>query len=178
MTSLAPFISITDLSDFLGRAVDTDKATIAVDAACDMTRTEIGQSINLVEDDEVTLDGSGTDVLLLPELPVQAVSAVSVDDEEYEEFVLTSKGLLLSTNGCWPDERQSVVVTFDHGWSETALPRDLRMVTLTAATRIYEQGILSDYSVGDVSVKFAAQDGVSFTPGERRILNRYRRDTA
>ena len=73
----------------------------------------------------------------------------------------------------WPAGRQNVTVTYDHGWPDEDIPRDLRMVALAIATRLFVQGPSAQETIGDVSVRYAA-NATDLTAGELRILNKYR----
>jgi hypothetical protein len=175
-----PFITREDLTDYLGRDVTEDPgALIAIDAACDTVRTVAEQSFNQATT-TYTLDGTGTDALLLPDLPVSAAGTVVVDSGTITEYTLNGNGVLYrGTAGCyprpvWPAGRQNVVVTADHGYATDDLPRDVRMVALSIAARLAVQGVALEESVGDVRVKYATS-ATDLTNGEARILRKYRR---
>lgn len=176
-----PFISQQDLTDYLGIDVTSDDgALIAIDAACDICRDVAERDFNL-STATLTLDGTGTDALLVPNryLPANAAGTVTVNGTAETDFMLTGTGVLLrGSAGCyprpaWPFGRQNVTVTVDHGYADADLPRSVRMVALTVAARLVVQGAASEESVGDVRVKYAAA-ATDLTPGERRILGKYR----
>lgn len=183
-TSGAPFISRQDLSDWLGKDVTADDgALIAIDAACDVCRTTAEQEFNQVTGDTITLDGTGTDCLLLPELPVTAAGTVLVNGGTVNDYALGSNGRLIRMSGTagviygaspiWPMGRENVVVTYDHGYAGSALPRDVRMVALSLAARLVVQGVATQESLGDVSVTYAGP-AMDLTKGEAAILRKYR----
>jgi hypothetical protein len=191
--SLDPFVSTADLSDILGRDVEADPgAAICVDAACDIVRDAAGQTFNQVNNDSVTLDGTGTDALLLPESPVSAVDAVSVRDSAGSfttagtaDYSVNGDGILFATNTCgtatfgtiWPRGRQNIHVTYDHGYTLGAsgtLPRSVRMIALTVAQRLLVQGPTVFESLGDQNIRYAAES-TALMPTERMILRKYRR---
>jgi hypothetical protein len=181
-----PFIAPQDLVDYLGRGTITDPGMlIATDAACDICRDIAGQTFNL-ETSTVTLDGTGTDALLLPELPVTAAGTVTVAGSAVTDFVLNGNGILFRktsgtdvdyTNACrtliWPEGRQNITVTYQHGYADADLPRSVRMVALAIASRLVVQGVAVEESNGPVSVKYA-NAATDLTAGELRILQRYR----
>ena len=73
-----PFIDPEDLSDYIGIDVSADAgALIAIDAACDICRDVADQSFNQGTA-TLTLDGTGTDFLPLPRLPVVNAGTVNV----------------------------------------------------------------------------------------------------
>jgi hypothetical protein len=185
-----PFISRDDLTDYLGRDVTADDgALIAVDAACDTVRTIAEQSFNEATS-TVTLDGSGTDALLLPELPVSAAGTVVVSGGTVTDYVLKDNGVLVRkladptvvdwdsdvspTLIRWPAGRQNVVVTYDHGYADADLPRDVRMVALSLASRLIVQGVATAERVGDNTITYAGP-ATDLTAGEKAILRKYRR---
>jgi hypothetical protein len=181
-----PFIAPQDLVDYLGRGTITDPGMIiATDAACDMVRTVAEQTFNQ-STSTVTLDGTGTDALLLPELPVTAAGTVTVAGGTVTDYVLNGNGILFRkqigtdvdyTNVMlplkWPVGRQNITVTYRHGYADADLPRDVRMVALSIASRLVVQGVAVEESNGPVSVKYAAPS-TDLTAGELRILQKYR----
>lgn len=183
-----PFVSRTDLSDYLGRDVTTDDgALVAVDSACEIVRTLTEQDFNEVIGDTVSLDGTGTDTLLLPQLPVSSAGTVSVNGEAVTDYIVTTEGHLIRTAGTaystwtqtagpaayWPQGRQNVSVTYDHGAG--TVPADVRMVALMIATRLSVQGIASQETLGaQVGVTYAV-NSTDLTNGEKAILAKYRR---
>lgn len=176
-----PFISRQDLTDVLGRDVTADEGALAVvDAACDMCRTFAEQDFNL-STSTITLDGTGTDALLLPQLPVSAAGTVTVASEAVTDYVLNDDGMLIrkaadttATTVVWPWGRQNVVVTYDHGYADEDIPRDVRMVALQYASRLIVQGPALSESSGQQSIVYAiAADDLTKT--ERAILRKYKR---
>jgi hypothetical protein len=174
-----PFISTQDVVDYLGRGTASDPGfLIATDAACDMCRTIAEQSFNSAST-TVTLDGSGTDALLLPELPARGAGTVTVNGGTVTNYVLNSNGVLFrGTAGVyprpvWPMGRQNVTVTYDHGYLDADLPRDVRMVALSVASRIAVQGVAVEESIGAVRIKYASP-ALELTPNELRVLRKYR----
>lgn len=174
-----PFISTQDLVDYLGRGGTADPGMVmAADAACDMVRTVAEQSFNQATS-TVVLDGSGTDTLLLPDLPVTAAGTVTVNGGTITDYVLNDNGMLfrgtagVSQGPVWPLGRQNVSVTYDHGYASTDLPRDVRMVALSVASRLVVQGVATEESIGAVRVKYAGA-ATDLTTTEKLILGKYR----
>jgi hypothetical protein len=190
-----PFISRTDLSDYLGRDVTTDPGALAcVDAACDIVRDVTEQTFNHGTTTDV-LDGTGTDALLLPELPVHNAGTVEVLNLNGDastwgtvgsaDYALDDDGTLFATDragtallgASWPRGRQNVRVTYEHGYTlGTAgdLPRSVRMVALTVASRLLVQGPAIFENLGDLNVRYAAES-TALMPTERLVLTKHRR---
>lgn len=182
-----PFITTSDLVDYLGKGdVDDPGMLIAIDAACDICRTLAEQSFN-ADTSTVTVDGTGTDSLLLRERPVTAVGTVTVAGSAITDYVLGDGGILFRKVTAddvdytdafrtltWPYGRQNVVVTYDHGYADADLPRDVRMVALAIASRIVVQGPAAEESVGETRVKYAT-NSTDLTSGEKMILRKYKR---
>lgn len=174
-----PFITSQDLSDYLGRDVTTDDgAVMALDAACDMCRTFAEQDFNRGTA-TITLDGTGTDALLLHEQPVNSAGTVVVNGGTVTDYVLTANGMLLRGSAgvdprpVWPSGRQNVVITYDHGYDVTDVPRDVRMVALSVAARLVVQGVAVEESVGQVRIKYAGA-AMDLSKSEEMVLRRYR----
>lgn len=189
-----PFISRQDLTDYLGRDVTADSgALIAVDSASQVCRTLSEQSFNRGTTTDY-FDGSGTDALLLPEVPVNSIGTVAVSDGANPptwttagtaDYALNGDGVLYATNTAgtalfgtvWPQGRQNIRVTYDHGYtvgSAGDVPSDVRIVALSIASRLLVQGPAMFEALGDVNIRYAAES-TAVMPTEKAILRKYRR---
>lgn len=175
----APFIDAQDLTDHLGRDVTGDNgALIALDAACDICRTVAEQSFN-AGTATISLDGTGSDVLVLPERPSGTATAVTVGGSAETDFMVTEHGLLLRGSAgiwprpVWPAGRQNIQVTYEYGYAPIDLPRDVRVVALSIAERLLVQGVAKREAQGDASIDYATA-ATDLTAGELRILRKYR----
>jgi hypothetical protein len=174
-----PFITVEDLTAYLGRDVTADDgAVIAIDAACDICRTIAERQFN-AGTSTIMLDGTGTDAVLLSELPVNTVGTVTVNGTEETDYLLTDNGMLLrGTAGVYPREawdsgRRNVTVTYTHGYETIDIPRDVRMVALSIASRLVIQGVALEEAQGTSRIKYAAA-ATDLTKGEERILAKYK----
>jgi hypothetical protein len=188
MAAPLPFISTQDLSDFIGQDAVNAKGTIVVDAACDICRTKAEQTFTEAGG-TITMDGSGTEIQLLPEYPVGTINTVlenggSLTNGDYVldpatgSLLRVPSGQAYSTADVpvWKLGRQNVVVDYDHGWVPEDFPSDVRMVALSIAKRLYElpEGDLSSESLGSRSVSYR-DGGGDLSKNEIRILEKYRR---
>lgn len=179
--------TITELGALLHQNLDGDDATarLALSIATSAVQEEAETTFGHSQDDEVTLDGSGTDALLLPGLPVLDVSTVEVDSDTESPTELVADedfwidfdaGLLIRRGDLWPTRRRSVTVTYSHGYEvgEPA-PALVKGIVLQVAARIYRNLGVKDESLGfgSYSASFAAS-GVELTEGERNALRRFR----
>jgi hypothetical protein len=181
-----PFISSTDLSDYLERTLDSEKAVIAVDSACQSLRNTINQSLDFKQNDVVALDSEGTETILLPELPVIGVTSVVGPGEltlvEGTDFVVDKKLGAIRTKQRgyrFLRGRQLYTVTYSHGFTDdltgkpagTQLwPSSLRILALTLATRIYDQTIVRQESVGGSQTIYSAPESLGLSDRERNLL--------
>ena len=184
-----PFITTEDLSEYLGRDVDSEPAAdLAVAFACDTCRDYAEQTFT-AGSSTVTLDGTGTDALLLPEVPVGSVSSVAVRDTEgtlqtagAADFAVNDDGVIFSTDtggtslfgSVWPKGRQNVEVSYTHGAGTADIPGSVRGVALSVASRFLIQGVAASETVGEVNVRYAAES-TALMPTERIILDKHRR---
>lgn len=170
--------TIADLSAVLRREIDEEDtaAQFALDTATAMIEAYIGQPVDEVEDDEITLDGTGTKVILLPAFPVSDVSAVAIDGDplDEDEYEWSATGELRRSNGTWPTTLRSVEVTYTHGYATT--PAALAVIAATMAARIYDTPVAArQESIGGYSVTYANPGGVTIQAAEALALDRYRR---
>lgn len=186
-----PFITEQDLVDYLGRGSTSDPGMlIAVDAACDICRDIAGGQEFNAGTSTITVDGTGTDAILLPQFPVTSAGTVTVNGGTVTDYVLSDNAILLRKtpvtagsssyySDCvppivWPSGRQNVGVTYVHGYTDDTFPRSVRMVALAIASRLVVQGPALEETVGSVRVKYAAA-ATDLTNGEKAILRRYAR---
>lgn len=178
-------ITEQDLTDYLGRD-DPDDAGVsfAVESANQVVKTLTEQEFESATS-TVSLDGTGTDTLLLPQRPVNTVGTVTVNGEADTDFTFTSEGRLIRTGGTtysswarndvptgyWPPGRQNVTVTYEHGGT---VPDDVRMVAVMIAYRLATQGGAIQEQVGGESRRYAIAS-TDLTAGEKAILHKYRR---
>lgn len=185
--------TVADLELFLGAtftATDEDRAQLLLDLATGAIQRFTRQTIELVEDDEVTLAGNWTGALVLPQVPVVDVTAVELVDVETltvdEDYIWDGQRTLwrgavvpgldaASPGGNWGGDRQRVTVTYSHGWA--TIPDEIRGVCLQIATRSWRNpALVSAESVGQYSVTYgAAAQGIGISLHERAILGDLRR---
>lgn len=206
------FITTKELGAYLRRDVEGEMiAEIACEAACDTLRDMIGMVLDARTGDIATFNvAPGQDSLLLPELPVVGVDSVELISSltgTPTELALTSyridfvNGIIYRVAGVWPAGRQTVRVTYTHGyaaqiesgsglWSDPpasgsgsgddgrmfpAWPRTLRMLALQAAARIYDQGLVKQESTGGYQAIYASDETLGFTRRELNLIAKYRR---
>lgn len=132
-----------------------------------------------------TLDGSGRSSLLLPEYPVNSVSAVRIDTErvfgaESEVtgyLVYATEGKITLISGSFPSSPQCVEVAYNAGFDP--VPEDLKLAVLEVV--IYNAKRLGG-NAGAVGVRsIAGPDGLntsyelSIPMNARKVFESYRR---
>lgn len=120
------FASLADYEKAFPGSVPDDSAVltqlaVALAAACDDITKHCGQTFELVEGDVIVVHGTGSQLLLLPELPVVAVNAVTIDDgltteTEVTDFRIDPQTGVLYRPCCWPCGFANVTVDYDHGY--------------------------------------------------------------
>jgi hypothetical protein len=113
--------TLATIDDYVARhgSGDLDRLPQLLEDASSFIRQEAGQTISLVEDDIVVLEGQCSRSLTLPQWPVVAVSSVEVDDAVADTSTYRLDGGLLVRrlgHGVWP--RCEIEVTYDHGYAE------------------------------------------------------------
>lgn len=163
-------------------------AVIALEAASDFIRAYCGQDFKLLEDDEITLDGNDRATLLLPQLPVIAVSEVAIDADVVDatDYRLMDHGILQRIDsGCWPRGYGNITVTYDHGYvlpgtdlevGQVPLPADLQAACAAIAARAGEAGAgaTTSETIGSYSVTYGDAETAGLTASELATLQLYR----
>lgn len=143
MTALA---SVEALRLFLDDpTLDETRAALLLDVASGEVRAFCGQSFDAVTDDEVILDGTGTRVVMLPELPVLAVSVVELGpggardelagpEAARPAWEWSENGVLRRIDGAvWRRRFRWLRVIYSHGFDP--IPDELVGVVLRVAAR-------------------------------------------
>jgi len=188
--TLEPFIGVDELRAALADAeLDVAQAAWLCEWGSAAVRAEVGQTINVVEGDTVTVDGTGSWLVLLPEIEVRDVTAVAVHGADLDEsgFEWNAAGCLwrlggarglLSGRARWPSRPRSIQVTYDHGWAPPSPQWDAaRHVALDVATRTFRNPeMLQSERIGDYSRAWVPTGGrAQLTEIEKRALDLLRR---
>ncbi len=139
---MASLVTIEDYESAIGTELDpvmVVRVDEALEAASDAVRRHCAQTFDLVTDDEIELDGTGTAELILPECPVVAVTAVTItipSGTETPTYSLGRQGGILRRTGwrIWPLGYGNVAVTYTHGYA--VIPADLKKVVSALAEKM------------------------------------------
>jgi methyl coenzyme M reductase alpha subunit len=165
--------SFVDLSEYLAYYGITDgdaivRAEYDLAAACDRIRDYLGQTIDEVEDDVVTIHGSGTRALTLPELPA-TVTTITDDGTAVTDWTVDDYGLIWRTYS-WCAGRP-YVVTYTHGYAAADVPALLKVVAFKLARIEGLAGGVRQESAGPFSVTYETPDQV-LTVLDRQVVKR------
>ena len=178
---MAAFASVELLQDRLQTDFDTldrARAENLLDSATGIIKREARQFIEQVVDDVEVFPASSSSVLLLPELPVTAVSSVvagsnplTLTDDYLVDF---TAGLLSVRYPAWLRWQDDVTVTYTHGYA--TVPDDLVAICVEMAARawINPRGVLSE-QIGTYSARFVnTKPGLVLLEHEEHIVRSYR----
>lgn len=196
---MIPFISVDDLGTYMDQDLSSsDLAVIAVNAACQSVRTYLNRPLNLITE-TVTVDGTGTDALLLNG-PVVDVDSISIDGTEVDasEYVLGLSSVY-RLNSWWPPGRRNIEVVYTHGYAvdesdvgadsgdvgaPDRMPDDIREVALELAQAVVNSGgssasgAITSETIGEyaytVDAGSAQAAGGGLNDNQKARLNPYR----
>lgn len=188
-STLPVIIDGEDLADFLGAELDTNSASVAFacSVASDVVRAKLRQTVTLVEDDALRIEGVHGDRITLPERPVVEVSSVAVDGFTFppsgyhvigDELILVSGSETFASRasglGSWGGSGVAVDIVYSHGYA--AVPQSIRGLACSIASRIVEnpQGVTSE-GVLSYSVSFGDPASFPLLPFEEDVVSLYRR---
>lgn len=175
---MAAFAAPPDLEVRLQRDLDFGLAQDALDGASAQIRADVGWSVSEESGVTLTLDGPGSQWLLLPTRHLTAVTSVVEEgvtlvlDDDYD---WTARGRLIRVGKCWSSKPRSIVVTINHGYPATS-PQILKtkQICLNLAGRIIgNPNGARQYSVGGVGETYAGSSddiGPSLSKTERAEL--------
>lgn len=177
-----------DLANWTGQTIPSARATLLIDmakAACGSVAKSIGAQLDETAADELELDGTGADTLMLPGWPVTAVTSVEVegtaleaDDYEWSRVGELTRATVFGsggwpgasprTFGAWPAGKRNVVVVYTHGLA--TIPNDIKLAALLAAARwAANPQSLTQFSGDNIGMGFA---GAILNAGEAELVIR------
>lgn len=185
IVSGAELASFLDVSQTEGDRLATQATSLVQEAT--------GQRLVEVTDEQITLMGTTESWLMLPEIPVQSVSAVDIDGDTVDDHKLVGSRMWRKS-GWWTQSANShtvtplakiyepalVTVTYTHGYpdGDQRLER-ARTAVFGLAVDLYENptGSSGGYSIDDYreggSGGGGAEAGVKVPDGVARALRRY-----
>lgn len=176
---MARFASTTDLGNYLAETLSGARLTQAgllLDLASSLIQGWTRQRIEYVANDVVTLAGSYDWALELPERPVVAVDAITVDGVTVASTAYRLEGstLIHKVSG-WTGPASVVQVTYDHGYS--TIPDDIRAATLALTARMMANpSSVRQEGIGTYSVSYGDDPNVDAVL--EPLIGRYRQRTA
>lgn len=175
---MAMFATVDELADYLQvdfEPEDRVRAHRLLETASGIIQRAARQVFEQVLNDSVILTPTGTDLLMLPELPVTDVHSVTVQGTAMDagQYLWTASGLLYAStlNAVW--SKQTTVV-YDHGF--TIIPDDIVAITIALAGRAWQnpRGVLSE-QIGTYSARYPNdRSGLILLPDEKHLVMSYR----
>lgn len=177
---MAALATVADLEDYLQvdlDATDELRATTLLDLASGLIRRVAGQTFDQVADDQVTLEATYTNRLLLPQLPVTAISSVvtnsvTLTENLHYETVLPAGIIRRLSTGRW---NYPTTVTYTHGYA--TIPDDLRAICVEMAARAWvnPRGLQSE-QIGNYSARWGSTGvtGIGLDEMEEKVIMSYR----
>lgn len=169
-------LSAADVVTYTGGRLDATAAQVWLARGLAMVRRECGWSVTpTVTDEEVTLDGPGSRLLVLPTLKLVALTAVSEGGVavEVDDLQWSARGLVRKTSGApWSADYRAIVVTMTHGF-DAAPDFDLAVLSVTDRISLAPTGG-RPVSVGPFRWPEDRPEAGAFTAAERALLGQYR----
>lgn len=171
----APYLATPEKLATLTRLQpSSEQLLLALERASDRFRDAVGHPVHLVEDDEIWLDGDGTDTLLLPAAPFTTITvelngAALVAGLGYQT---NRRAGILRRPGGWPDGLENIKVIYTHGY--TVIPGGIVDAVLEqAATQALVLAHIAAESAGGQSATYGAQAMVGVTTKWTEAVEKY-----
>ena len=194
--------SIADVENLIGITTLSTDATASARTEALLERAERtvlddlpGFTLGETDDDTVTIDPDGDELLVLPYYPVRSVTSVTVDGTllDADSYTVDTLGNLrrrytgvgnphLNDGSTirWPDRGVDIVVVYSYGYPASATPGAVRdVVTELAAGRIVNPSQVAQESLGDRSVSFGGAENPNadaMSASQRHRLRHWRRN--
>ena len=176
-STMAAFATHQDLAARLGVTLTSDeqtRATALLALASGLIRSVARQRIELVEDDTLTIRGSGESTYLLPERPVVSVSSVTINGTAADAATWWLEDDTLVRPGGFGSTRWPLVIVYTHGYPADEIPEAIKAVCLEAVVRVWvNPGSVVSERVGSEQTTYTLQGaptGLLLTADERRAV--------
>ena len=153
-----PWITSDELAGHTGAEIAFNPvASIYMEAACDCIRLYIDQNVDYKANDSISIPGSGTTALILPQMPIVSVSSITKDDDEDEvddtTYHVEGRSRVVLNSGWNKWLRSSwYTVVYSHGYALTQadvdedsgiyrVPATLRLRALEVAATALVSGV-------------------------------------
>jgi len=167
--------STDDFEMVTGAMPDEFRVSRLLEMASAAVRRYTGQVISTVAGDVALVPAFGAFAVVLPQRPVTAVSAVTIDGVTQlpADYNWTRSGALTTDLNTWGN--LPLTVTYDHGYTE--IPDDIVQVVCSVANRavVNPSGIRSETVGGYSVVHTIPATGMTLTRAEQQALESYRR---
>jgi hypothetical protein len=150
-----------DLATLTKLPADSPALLLALDRASERFRLAVGHPVHLVEAETVTLDGDGSETLLLPAAPATDIT-VLVDGAAVTDFQVNARAGILRRASRWPAGLGNIEVTYSHGFAEIPGGIQDAVLEMAAISARVPAGVQSE-TAGGQSITWGAQaaSGVS-----------------
>src|SRR5580704_4388326 len=183
-----PLASAAQLAAHLGvESIDPNAAAQALAGASGAVRAFCGWQISQVLDDQIVVDGTGTQSFLLPTAHVTQVYWVQLDymmlspvvwdgtqNAQYG-FEWTSSGIITrAPMWCWPRGARRITVTLDHGYP--VIPDEITACTCAVAARAMDNPeSVRMRRVGETAETYdgAALTAYGLSPNDQQTVGRF-----
>lgn len=174
-----PLATPEDLATFLRRDVDTANATFLIAMVSAAVRAYCGWHIAGEVTEEITVNGSGAQLLALPTLHLTDVTTVTENADPVDlAGVSWSTAGYLWREGCWTRALRGVIATITHGYEDVPLEIVAVICGVTSRAYVSPDGVVraqtGPFSVTYSQTAFNQAGGIAFTEAERWALDRYR----
>lgn len=132
-----------------------------VQVATQVVRDYCGWHVAPSEEHELTLDGTGTDLLLLPSRRVNEILSVSVNGQDLnpDQYEWSATGALRRKGGVWPSSYRSIEVKLNHGHADmTALSGVVG--SIAARIQMDPTGVVVTQRAGTQQVSYSSQSSM------------------
>lgn len=156
--------------------LDADLATLLLELATGEVQGMAMQRLIAVADDEAMLIGSCSTMLELPQRPVTAVTAVTVDGDTVTDWTWPGQARWLRRSCGW-GYLSTVAVTYDHGYAADdyrLVPAQNATLGLAREAAVNPSGVESE-SIDDYRVQYAARLAAAAAAAPEYLRNSLRR---
>lgn len=162
---MAQFATASELADRLGVSLSESEQTRArglLELASGLIQSEARQTVEYVEDDELTRQGTEEASIRLPQRPVESVSSVTLAGVAIasDDWYVEGDSLVREVGG-WGHPDETLVIVYTHGYE--TIPEAIKVVCLEAVVRVW-------VNPGAVMNEGYGSERVSYTPGVPRGL--------
>ncbi|QLQ11177.1 MAG: hypothetical protein HZY75_13340 [Nocardioidaceae bacterium] len=128
------------------------------------------------QQETATVDGTGTNKLVLKTLHLTDITSVTINDQAIEDYTWDTGGIVTRSRGRWPRGIKNITIDFTHGYPNVPDDLDAVLESIAARAGAFPIAGAEQQNAGPFGVRFTKgySGGLALLESEKQALADYR----